>query len=77
MCGRFNVISDPLAEIFLQLTGEPFPGADNRNTAPTEPAWIVGQSRDNVRRRRRGSLVADAVLVEDPGYALLDVQRPL
>lgn len=50
MCGRFNVVSDPLAEIFLELTGQPYPGEDNRNTAPTEPAWIVGQSRDEVRR---------------------------
>ena len=49
MCGRFNVVSDPLAEIFLQLTGEPFPGADNRNTAPTEPAWIVGESSEGRR----------------------------
>ena len=44
MCGRFNVVSDPLAEIFLEFTGQPYPGADNRNTAPTEEAWIVGQS---------------------------------
>ena len=50
MCGRFNVVSDPLVEVFVELTGEPYPGADNRNTAPTEPAWIVGQSRDEARR---------------------------
>ena len=41
MCGRFNVSSDPLTEIFLELTGQPFPGEENFNTAPTEDAWIV------------------------------------
>lgn len=41
MCGRFNVSSDPLTELFLELVGHPFPGEENFNTAPTEPAWIV------------------------------------
>ena len=46
MCGRLNVVADPLVEIFVQLTGEPYPGEDNRNAAPTEQVWIVRQSRD-------------------------------
>ena len=50
MCGRLNVVADPLVEIFVELTGEPYPGADNRNTAPTEQAWIVRHSRDDARR---------------------------
>ena len=50
MCGRLNVVSDPLVEIFVELTGEPYPGEDNRNAAPTEQVWIVGHSRDDTRR---------------------------
>ena len=50
MCGRLNVVSDPLVEIFVELTGQPYPGEDNRNAAPTEQVWIVGHSRDDTRR---------------------------
>ena len=50
MCGRLNVVADPLVEIFVQLTGEQYPGADNRNAAPTEQVWIVRESRDAARR---------------------------
>lgn len=50
MCGRMNVVADALAEIFVELTGERYPGEDNRNTAPTEQVWIVGHSRDETRR---------------------------
>lgn len=46
MCGRFNVSTDPLTEIFLDLVGQPFPGTANYNTAPTEPAWIIRPDRD-------------------------------
>lgn len=50
MCGRLNVVADALTEIFVELTGEPYPGEDNRNAAPTEQVGIVGQSRDEARR---------------------------
>lgn len=50
MCGRLNVVADALVEIFVELTGEPYPGEDNRNAAPTEQVWIVGHSRDGARR---------------------------
>ena len=52
MCGRLNVVADPLYEIFVELTGEPYPGEDNRNAAPTEQVWIVGHSRDAARSAR-------------------------
>ena len=41
MCGRFNVTEDPLTEIFLDLVGQPFPGTENYNTAPTEDVWVI------------------------------------
>ena len=50
MCGRLNVVADPLVEIFVELTGEPYPGEDNRNAAPTEQVWIVGHARDEACR---------------------------
>ncbi|MDE0224303.1 MAG: SOS response-associated peptidase [Gammaproteobacteria bacterium] len=50
MCGRLNVVADPLVEVFDELTGKPYPGEDNRNTAPTEQVWIVRQARDESRR---------------------------
>ena len=42
MCGRFNVTSDPLSELFLELTGQPYGGGENYNTSPTQTAWVVG-----------------------------------
>lgn len=41
MCGRFNVTSDPLQSIFMELVGQSYPGTDNHNTAPTTPVWII------------------------------------
>lgn len=41
MCGRFNAAGERLDEKFIELTGKPFPGPDNHNTAPTEDAWVV------------------------------------
>ena len=50
MCGRLNVVADALTEIFVELTGEPYQGEDNRNAAPTEQVGIVGHSREGARR---------------------------
>ena len=41
MCGRFNAGGERLDEKFIELTGRPFPGPTNHNTAPTEDAWVV------------------------------------
>ena len=41
MCGRFNVTSEPLTELLLELAGFPHPGPDNPNAAPTEIIAVV------------------------------------
>ncbi len=41
MCGRFSTRRKVVEDVFLAMTGEPFPGEENLNTAPTETAWIV------------------------------------
>lgn len=41
MCGRINVSSDPLAELYLELLDQPFPGPDRYNVAPTEPVSVI------------------------------------
>lgn len=47
MCGRFNVTSDPLQSIFMDLVGQSYPGEDNYNTAPTTQTWIIRASQRN------------------------------
>ena len=49
MCGRFNADRQTLDEKFIELTGRPFPGATNHNTAPTEEAWVVREHRGELR----------------------------
>ena len=41
MCGRLNVSSDPVARVFIVLTGAGYPGADGHNIAPTETVWVI------------------------------------
>lgn len=41
MCGRFNVTSDPMTELFMDFVGQPFEGTTNYNTAPRQQAWII------------------------------------
>ena len=41
MCGRFNITSDPLAQLLMELVGLPHPGPDNHNTAPTEQVPVL------------------------------------
>jgi putative SOS response-associated peptidase YedK len=45
MCGRFNADQERLHRQFVALVGTSFPGEDNCNTAPTEPAWIIRSKR--------------------------------
>ena len=52
MCGRFNADGERLDDKFIDLTGEPFPGPSNHNTAPTEDAWVVCE-RDGAWRAMR------------------------
>jgi len=46
MCGRFNVTSDPMTSLFMDLVGEAFPGEDNHNASPMSKAWIIRPERD-------------------------------
>jgi putative SOS response-associated peptidase YedK len=41
MCGRFNVSSDPLTVLLMELVGLPHPGPDNPNAAPTETIQVL------------------------------------
>ena len=41
MCGRFSTTRKVVEDVFLTMTGEPFPGEENRNVAPTETAWVI------------------------------------
>ena len=43
MCGRLNVSSDPVARVFIVLTGAGYPGADAHNIAPTETVWVIAE----------------------------------
>lgn len=43
MCGRFNVISDPLTKFLLEVTGQTFEMSDKYNIAPTEDVGVVRQ----------------------------------
>lgn len=41
MCGRFNVTSDPLTALLMELVGLSHPGPDNFNAAPTETIAVL------------------------------------
>lgn len=41
MCGRFNVESDPLSRLLLDLVRLRHPGPDNHNAAPTESIVVL------------------------------------
>ena len=46
MCGRLNVSSDPVARVFIVLTGAGYPGVDQHNVAPTETVWVITERAD-------------------------------
>ena len=48
MCGRFNVTSDPMTELFMDLLGQAYPGKDNNNTSPMTNSWIIRSQADDV-----------------------------
>ncbi len=41
MCGRFNITSDPLTQLLMDLVGLPYTGQDNFNLAPTERVPVL------------------------------------
>jgi putative SOS response-associated peptidase YedK len=46
MCGRFNVSSDPLTILLMELVGMAHPGPDNHNAAPTENIVVLRLGED-------------------------------
>ena len=46
MCGRFNVTSDPLSKLLMDLVGLSHPGPDNFNLAPTESVQVLRLGAD-------------------------------
>ncbi len=46
MCGRFNVTSDPLSQLLMELVGLPHPGPDNYNAAPTQSVVVLRMGAD-------------------------------
>lgn len=46
MCGRFNVESDPLTRLLLELVRLRHPGPDNHNAAPTEIIAVLRMNAD-------------------------------
>lgn len=46
MCGRFNVSSDPLTVLLMELVGMAHPGPDNHNAAPTENIVVLRLGED-------------------------------
>lgn len=46
MCGRFNVSSDPLSQLLMELVGMTHPGPDNHNAAPTENIVVLRLGED-------------------------------
>lgn len=46
MCGRFNVTSDPLSRLLMELLGMAHPGPDNFNAAPTESIVVARLGED-------------------------------
>lgn len=46
MCGRFNVTSDPLSQLLLELVGLEHTGPDNFNLAPTEMVEVLRIGED-------------------------------
>ncbi len=41
MCGRFNVTSDPLSQLLMELVGLPHPGPQDHNLAPTQSCAVL------------------------------------
>lgn len=46
MCGRFNVIADPLSQLLMDLVGLRYTGQDNFNLAPTETVPVLRMGED-------------------------------
>ncbi len=50
MCGRLNVISDPLSKAVCQQLGIEFSAHENRDLCPTQQVSVVGQFHDKLTK---------------------------
>ena len=70
MCGRLNVTEDPLARVFVLLTGAGYPGTTEHNVAPTETVWVVTERGAELRARMSDAgTLAHVDVAEHPGLA--------
>lgn len=76
MCGRFNVVSDPLNRFVEELTGHPVDMEDRYNIAPTEQIPVLLKSDDNdwTMREMRWWLVPSWADAPDQKYAMYNAR---
>ena len=58
MCGRFNVTSDPMTDLFMDLLGQSFEGENNNNTSPMSRTWIIRETRQETNTQSPSPLEA-------------------
>ena len=77
MCGRFNVTSDPMTELFMDFVGQPFQGSTNYNTAPRQQAWIIRQEESDERSPAQAQwwLIPNWVKEESYKYSMFNATR--
>lgn len=76
MCGRFNVVSDPLHRFIEELTGQRIELADRYNIAPTEeiPVLLRSNGDDWQVREMRWWLVPSWADAPDQKYAMYNAR---
>lgn len=76
MCGRFNVISDPLNRLIVEITGRGFDIEDQYNIAPTESVPVLIREGEDVwdLRRMRWWLVPNWAREPDQKYAMYNAR---
>ncbi|MDA1299561.1 MAG: SOS response-associated peptidase [Proteobacteria bacterium] len=46
MCGRLNIVEDPLGKLIIEITGRGFEIDTRYNVAPTDPVFVLRQDAD-------------------------------
>ncbi|MDB1124722.1 SOS response-associated peptidase family protein [Vibrio algarum] len=50
MCGRLNIVDDPLAELVSSALGIRFFSESNTNLSPTERVSVIGKQGDSLQQ---------------------------
>lgn len=76
MCGRFNIISDPLTRFLLEITGQRLSLKDQYNIAPSEdiPVLMTDESADLQLRKMRWWLVPGWSPAPSSKYAMFNAR---